>query len=243
MALPTASDNPFATLLLTEQGSAPASPAAGKRRLYVLSADHLAYLKDSSGAVVNLISNPMTASGDIIYGGASGVPTKLVKGSDGEVLTLASGVPSWAAGAGASNLASAKYKRTSGDYTITGAGSTAFANVDGTNLSLAITTGARRVLISVNATGTTDNAAGELILDIELDGSRLGGTNNGLLRVAQHATASELMNVSFTHLTDVLTAASHTFKLQWKQANTAHTATLRGADPYLTFSVMELYAA
>lgn len=42
-------------------------------------------------------ANPMSASGDIIYGGASGVPTRLAKGSDGQVLTLASGVPSWAA--------------------------------------------------------------------------------------------------------------------------------------------------
>lgn len=40
--------------------------------------------------------SPMTTSGDIIYGGASGTGTRLAKGSDGQVLTLASGVPSWA---------------------------------------------------------------------------------------------------------------------------------------------------
>lgn len=39
---------------------------------------------------------PMTTSGDVIYGGASGTGTRLAKGSDGQVLTLASGVPSWA---------------------------------------------------------------------------------------------------------------------------------------------------
>jgi hypothetical protein len=43
--------------------------------------------------------SPMSASGDIIYGGASGTGTRLVKGSDGQVLTLASGVPTWAPGA------------------------------------------------------------------------------------------------------------------------------------------------
>lgn len=42
--------------------------------------------------------SPMTSSGDIIYGGASGTGTRLAKGTDGQVLTLASGVPSWAAG-------------------------------------------------------------------------------------------------------------------------------------------------
>lgn len=40
--------------------------------------------------------SPMTTSGDIIYGGASGTGTRLAKGTDGQVLTLASGVPSWA---------------------------------------------------------------------------------------------------------------------------------------------------
>jgi hypothetical protein len=41
--------------------------------------------------------SPMSAEGDILYGGASsGNVTKLAKGSDGEFLKLASGVPSWA---------------------------------------------------------------------------------------------------------------------------------------------------
>jgi hypothetical protein len=40
--------------------------------------------------------SPMTAEGDILYGGSSGTVTKLAKGSDDDVLTLASGVPSWA---------------------------------------------------------------------------------------------------------------------------------------------------
>jgi hypothetical protein len=39
--------------------------------------------------------SPMTTSGDIIYGGASGTGTRLAKGTDGNVLTLVSGVPAW----------------------------------------------------------------------------------------------------------------------------------------------------
>lgn len=43
--------------------------------------------------------SPMTTSGDIIYGGASGTGTRLAKSTDGEFLTLASGLPAWSAGA------------------------------------------------------------------------------------------------------------------------------------------------
>lgn len=46
-------------------------------------------------AVDAKMSNPMFASGDIIYGGASGVATRLAKGDDGKVLMLKSGLPSW----------------------------------------------------------------------------------------------------------------------------------------------------
>lgn len=42
-----------------------------------------------------LMTNPMSASGDLLYGGASGVPTRLQAGTNGHVLTLSSGVPSW----------------------------------------------------------------------------------------------------------------------------------------------------
>jgi hypothetical protein len=37
----------------------------------------------------------MTTSGDIIYGGVSGNPYRLAKGTDGQVLTLVSGLPAW----------------------------------------------------------------------------------------------------------------------------------------------------
>jgi hypothetical protein len=55
------------------------------------------------------LSNPMTAAGDIIVGGASGAPARLAKGTDGQVLKLASGTPSWAAesGGGSTNLEAA----------------------------------------------------------------------------------------------------------------------------------------
>jgi len=49
------------------------------------------------------LSNPMTTLGDLIVGAASGVPGRLGVGTNGQVLTLASGVPGWQAPIGFAN--------------------------------------------------------------------------------------------------------------------------------------------
>ena len=46
------------------------------------------------------MSNPMTTSGDIIVGGASGAATRLAKGSQGQVLTVGSSGLEWATPSG-----------------------------------------------------------------------------------------------------------------------------------------------
>jgi len=43
------------------------------------------------------MSNPMTTAGDTIYGGASGTPERLAIGTSGQVHTVVSGSPAWAA--------------------------------------------------------------------------------------------------------------------------------------------------
>jgi uncharacterized protein (UPF0333 family) len=67
MALPTASDNPFPSLLVTE-GTAPASPASGKQRVYIDSTSHQLSRKNSSGTVVNLETNQAAASSLLAVG-------------------------------------------------------------------------------------------------------------------------------------------------------------------------------
>ena len=63
-------------------------------------------LTDEGAGVVTIITgggagggdmnNPMTTAGDIIIGGASGTPVRLGIGTEGQVLTIVSGVPTWA---------------------------------------------------------------------------------------------------------------------------------------------------
>lgn len=52
--------------------------------------------RDSSGGGGDAgMDNPMTAAGDLIVGGASGSPSRLGKGADGQVLKMVSGSPAW----------------------------------------------------------------------------------------------------------------------------------------------------
>ena len=104
-------------------------------------------LQTNSGATApewaNSPQSLMTAAGDILYASGANTLAKLAKGSDDDVLTLASGVPSWAAAAGggawtlistttASSDATIDFTTFSTDYTdfmLIGTGVTAAANV------------------------------------------------------------------------------------------------------------------
>jgi hypothetical protein len=83
----------------------------------------------------DVFANPMTTGGDIIYGGASGVPTRLANGTAGQVLqsngtTLA---PSWAAASGGGDAYLAN------DQTFTGENT--FAIGSGNDTPITITKG------------------------------------------------------------------------------------------------------
>ena len=57
-------------------------------------------------AVDGKMTNPMTTQGDIVYGGASGAPTRLAKGTSGQVLKMNSGetAPEWGSVSGGGDV-------------------------------------------------------------------------------------------------------------------------------------------
>jgi len=184
----------------------------------------------------NVLTNPLTTTGDIIYSSSGTTAARLGIGSSTQVLTVTGGVPVWAAAGSATNLQSASYKRTAGDYTTT---STTFVDVDSTNFSLTFTTGARRVMLGLVGSCASSGTNSSVVFDVTVDGARQGGTSWGMQRT-QIYTATAVVDCSFVFVTDALSAASHTFKLQWRAS--ADTATLFGSDPYCQFYAVELYA-
>ncbi len=97
------SENQFPKLTIAEN-VAPDTPASGLFFVYVKT-DGKFYTKNDAGTEICLsegLTNPMTAQGDIIYGGADGVPTRLGKGTASQVLKMNAGetAPEWAASTG-----------------------------------------------------------------------------------------------------------------------------------------------
>jgi hypothetical protein len=84
-------------------GTLAAMPAASiPGRLYFTS-DTLHVFRDNGTAWIDCtpvggaLANPMTAPGDIIVGGTGGTPTRLAAGANGNLLSIAAGVPAYVA--------------------------------------------------------------------------------------------------------------------------------------------------
>jgi hypothetical protein len=134
----------------------------------------------------------------------------------------------------------AAYRRSSANYTTT---STTFADVDATNLALTITTLARRVQIglvgSIQSTVAGDGAALDVLIDAAY--ASAGATAGVMAVICTSATASRRVNASFIWMSDVLSAGSHTFKLQWRRSLGSGTLSMIGdsTDQVMQFWVEE----
>lgn len=118
--------------------------------------------------------------------------------------------------------------------------STSFVDVDGTDLSLTITTTGGDVFVGFH--GNVSGANIIVYFDVTMDGVRIG-TDDGI--IARFVTTSVANgNVSFTRLVTGVSAGTHTFNLQWKVSS--GTATLYGggatptADLHPQFWVREM---
>jgi microcystin-dependent protein len=132
-------------------------------------------------------------------------------------------------------LASSRVILTAGNFSTTAA---SFVNVDTNTATVTITTlGTTKVLIG--ATGTVSNSAATNVscFDVAIDTNRQGGTN-GLFWVASPGN-SYGCSLSFTYMSGVLAAGSHTFKLQYYTSGGTATVQAGSAAP-LTFWVQEI---
>lgn len=151
-------------------------------------------------------------------------------------VTGATGATGPTGATGASALAGAATKQVTGtDYTTT---SSTFADVDATNLSSTITTGARRVRVTLTGHMNISSAAQAMSFDIAIDGTRQGDATNGSWVVRNNSNGA--VTRSFVFVSAALSAASHTIKLQWKVSGGATATLFRNAVVPLDWTVEEI---
>lgn len=93
---------------------------------------------------------------------------------------------------------------------------TSFTDIDGTNLNLSIATTGGLIKIGFYAGMTAGpGAAGTAYIDLLVDGARIGDASSGLFAFQIRDTYS-MPVISFVHLLAGKSAATHTFKIQYK---------------------------
>ncbi len=117
--------------------------------------------------------------------------------------------------------------------------STAFVDVDATNLAATLDTHGGPVLALVSGSAWNASAGSAVYLDLAVDGARVGASFAGLLLVTSIA-AGEEHNASFALLVTGLAAGSHTFKLQWKVNGGTGNLRATAASIPLGLTVIEL---
>lgn len=123
------------------------------------------------------------------------------------------------------------------DWTTT---SVSFVDIDGTDLSLSITTTGGDVLVGFH--GNLASGA-NTFLDVTMDGVAVAG-DDGIIAIQGAGSTAPGRPVAFTRLITGVSAAAHTFNLRWKVAS--GTSTLYGgagtanADLHPQFWVREV---
>jgi len=102
----------------------------------------------------------LTAAGDILYASGANTLAKLAKGSDDEVLTLASGVPSWAESAGGGKIGQVKQAIKTDTYT---SSSTSYVAIPDLEIAITPAASTSKVLISTKCNIFNGGSYGHMV--------------------------------------------------------------------------------
>lgn len=158
-------------------------------------------------------------------------------GTTGQVLTKQSNSDydtDWETPTGGSSTTGGTFRLGATDITTT---STSF--VDLTNFTITFSTGAHRVLLIATVTAY-NSGNNQTYFTFTVDGSEVSSRTNGLMQMAHGQSGSDIQTETLYFLTDALSAASHTFKVQWKVGGGTGTFYGNAINVMNTFSAIEM---
>ena len=188
-----------------------------------VSSAELGYLDGVSSAIQTQLDaktakSTLTTTGDIYYASSANTPARLGIGSTGNVLTVAAGIPSWAAPAGGGKvLQVVSTAKTDSFSASTSAG--AYTDVTGLSVSITPTSATSKILViaTVNGSGAIGSnfaavqlvRASTAIFIGDAASSRVPATS----QLAQSA-ADAFEGLPITYLDSPATTSSTTYKIQ-----------------------------
>lgn len=189
---------------------------------------------DTTGMV-----NPMTTTGDTIYSSSGTTPARLGIGTTGQVLTVAGGLPTWAAPAGGGKVLQVVYGSTT-----TSVSNSTNSYVD-TNLTATITptSATSKILVLVTQNGTNKNgSASSNALNFKL----LRGATQIAISLYTGYTNSLLTlypgTIAVNILDEPATTSATTYKTQFANENNGAAVSVQFNNDNSTIVLMEIGA-
>jgi hypothetical protein len=213
-----------------------------------VSATELGYVDGVTSAIQTQLDaktakSTLTTTGDIYYASGANTPARLGIGSTGNVLTVASGIPSWAAPAGGGGkVLQVVFGSTSTDTT------TSTSTFVDTNLTATITptlaTSKILVMFSQNGVGkTTNNTA---VMHRLLRGATVIANTERFGGLTNTTATSFIGSISAHYLDEPATTSATTYKTQFASQNNQATiyaqATEASISALSTMILMEIGA-
>jgi hypothetical protein len=191
---------------------------------------------DSAG-----MTNPMTTTGDTIYSSSGSTPARLAIGSTGNVLTVAGGVPTWAAPAGGGKV----LQVVSANYSTSTSNSTTTLADTGLTASITPTSASSTILVMVHQNGcgkSSQNADNNLLLRLFRGATQIVADFAGAAGFTNSALYNQFGSCSIAYLDSPATTSSTTYKTQFKNATNAISVFVQDGSSTSTMTLLEIGA-
>lgn len=181
-----------------------------------VSATELGYLDGVSSAIQTQIDdktakNTLTTTGDIYYASSANTPARLGIGSTGNVLTVAGGVPSWAAPAAGGKVLQVVQATASTNFNTT---STTYVDVTGLSVSITPSSATSKVLILHQGNLLAETSSGGSTASARL--LRSSTAISTLTTIGNISSGNYGIGLNFAYLDEPNTTSATTYKIQAK---------------------------
>jgi hypothetical protein len=209
-----------------------------------VSATELGYLDGVTSAIQTQVDaktakSTLTTTGDIYYASGANTPARLGIGSTGNVLTVASGIPSWAAPAGGGKV----LQVVSATYSTYVQNNTANFADTGITATITPTLATSKILVMVHQNGcgkSSQNDQNNLKINLLRGATEIVADFAGSAGFTNSALYNNNGTCSLSYLDEPNTTSSTTYKTRFKNNNNSIAVFVQSGDSTSTITLLEI---